>query len=211
MLKRIVLLNGPAGSGKDTLAEQLEQRLNFKHLKITAQFKERVHGLYFMPHLSYDAFEHCKDQKRSEFFGLTPRQAYINVWEHYFKPIHGENFLIEELITQIDNSEHERFVISDMGFDREAVAFMGYYGVQAGVIKLTRSGHFFNSNDTRKYVSRQAATVKLPNSTRTQYSILHNSSTIDDLYVNFIDTYQLLFDDAVSQPLTEQYTKRRLE
>ena len=210
MLKRVVLLNGPAGSGKDALAHMLVDNLDFCHLKVTGNHKERVHALYGMPDAGYDYFEGHKDEKRPEFYGLTPRQAYIRVWEDYFKPMHGENFLIDELISDIDNSEYERFVVSDIGFDRECKALINYYALDSGVFKIMRPGIQYDMNDTRSYVSSSAVELKVSAQPggkapsvvdQNRSTTLFNQETLDQFYNNFIRKYQKLFTDDLTQPL----------
>jgi len=99
---KILLLNGPPGSGKDHAARVIRDRY-FGRVAITKfakVLKERTHALYglgetdpvegtFKPY-AHDEYENVKDTPLDEFLGLTPRQAYIGVSERYFKPMHGE-------------------------------------------------------------------------------------------------------------------------
>lgn len=194
--KRIVLLNGPPRCGKDTLANMLEQRHGFKHLKITSKLKEKVHGLYGMPDKRHDAFDKDKDKKLPQFLNLTPRQAYIEVWNKYLVPMHGENFLVDDLITDIDNMDHTHFVISDVGFNRESKAFFNYYHSQCLLFTMHRPGHSY-MNDIRSYVDRETTLVHTESGVSARMQSLTNSKTPEHMLNAFRHTYHGVFLEAL--------------
>src|SRR5690349_14966217 len=86
---RLLLVNGPPRSGKDTVGAILREFFpgSIYETKMAKALKERTHALYNLldPEtgraLRHDAFELVKDQPRDEFRGLTPRRAYIAVSE----------------------------------------------------------------------------------------------------------------------------------
>ncbi len=86
---KIILVNGPPRSGKDTIGQLLCQRLPLVLDKFARKLKEAAHALYGMPELPHDHFEACKDTPLEQFFGKSPRQVYIAVSETYFKPLHA--------------------------------------------------------------------------------------------------------------------------
>lgn len=196
--KNILLLNGPPRSGKDTLAKQLVDQYGFAHFKITSRWKERVHALYGMDPLKFphDHFEAVKDTPQGAFYGLTPRQAYIEVWEKYFLPKHGENVLMDWLIGDIDNSPNENIVISDVGFDRECKYLFQYYGKQCLLTKIFRSGYNF-VNDTRDYVKRDSAILKIGTSKIDRHAVIFNSREPHDM----VNELKFIWSSAFTTPL----------
>lgn len=155
-MKRILFLNGPPRSGKDTLGRLLQGALlrsgwlsvSFKYAKL---LKERTHALYgsSAPH---DAFEETKDEPNDLFLGLTPRQAYIAVSEKYMKPVHGEDvfgrLLRDELVAELRGHVA---IITDSGFRAEAAPIIEEYGIeQCLLIRLARAGCTFEG-DSRSY------------------------------------------------------------
>ena len=201
MQKKLILLNGPPRCGKDTLANMLEKRCGFTHLKITSPLKERVHGLYGMPDAPHDAFDDCKSEKRNEFLGLTPREAYIKVWEKYLLPMHGEGMLIDMLIDSIDNSSNNLFVISDIGFNRESQALFNYYGDQGLLVKIQRPGCDF-TDDIRTYVDRKTTMVKSNIGKIPRQVILVNSKTPENMLEQFKQYYAGMYMETLDEQTT---------
>lgn len=89
---KFLLINGPARSGKDTLAAILANRpqTEGRILHFAKALKDATHAAYGLFNIAYDFFEAKKDSPLPEFFGLTPRQAYIAHSEDYFKKLHGQ-------------------------------------------------------------------------------------------------------------------------
>ena len=111
-MKKILLLNGPPRSGKDTIAEYLEGH-GWHHGKFSKVLKERTHALYGMIDCPYDAFENVKDENLSVFFGITPREAYINTSEMLMKPVHGDDIWVRIFIQELEKVKKDYIVVSD--------------------------------------------------------------------------------------------------
>lgn len=99
---KIVLLNGPPGSGKDYTCRAIEKhfdlfytRFNVKRVAFADVLKQWTHRAYGLK-LYAQAYENCKDQPHDDFLGRTPRECYIHMSEHYLKPLHGRDFFAEE-------------------------------------------------------------------------------------------------------------------
>ena len=68
---KILFLNGPPGSGKDSLADFLAASLGIRHLKFSAPLKEAAHVLLGLPRKA-DTYEKEKEQELAAFHGKTP-------------------------------------------------------------------------------------------------------------------------------------------
>lgn len=87
----VVLFNGPPHSGKDEAGKcLLSLTRNSSILKFAGTLKRSTHIDFGLPDdLPDDAFESCKDQPHPAFFGLTPRNAYIQKSQERQKPFLG--------------------------------------------------------------------------------------------------------------------------
>lgn len=155
MEKKIVLLNGPASSGKDHAAKYIVA--NYKKAKMdkfARVLKERTHALYGFPWRGWDYYEDCKEIPNDDFYGLTPRQAYIGVSETYFKPMHDDYIFGRLLLRELENDSHEIVAVSDSGFVEEARVLIKQYGVNNVIlIRIHREGYTFaDVKDSRNYI-----------------------------------------------------------
>lgn len=151
--KKIILLNAPPGAGKDFAAKYLEQNLTDCKLdKFARVLKERTHALYGFPERDFMYYESCKEEPNEDFLGLTPRQAYINVSETYFKPTHGKRVFGELLLQELKKENTSIIAVSDSGFKEEAEVLIDEYGADnIFLIHILREGCDFSS-DSRNYI-----------------------------------------------------------
>lgn len=156
-MKKIVLVNGPPRSGKDTAGNILAHYYGAHVTKFAKRLKEAAHALYDMPDLQHDAFEARKDEPCPEFRGKTPRQVYIALSETYFKPLYGERIFGEMLLQDLVNEEEQLdfegpVVVTDSGFVPEAEVLIEHFGADACLLlRMYRPSHDF-SGDSRGYV-----------------------------------------------------------
>ena len=166
---RIILVNGPPQSGKDTVGAMLQKRLPKAMLhKFAGPLKGATAYLYRelacgagMPNYTHEFHEVFEDGKRKNephpgMFGITPRQALIAVSEQLLKKIHGEAFFGELAAGYIERTFErgvaETFVITDSGFVEEAVVLVDRFGAaNVTVIEISRNGASFEG-DSRSYI-----------------------------------------------------------
>lgn len=158
---KIVLFNGPPRSGKDTAANMLAQYLNgipgvtAIRYSFARPLKETTHALYGMSHLEYDTFEYSKDMISSDFFGLTPREAYIKVSEKMIKPVLGNTHWGKVFVNWANQLDDDKtvFIISDCGFQEEIEPIKDISGpMNMFMVKMSREGYDF-SKDSRSYIN----------------------------------------------------------
>ena len=121
---KLLLVNGPPRSGKDTVGEIVLDLYGATVVKFSAILKNQTHALYGLTGeggkpLHHSHFENCKDTALEAFMGLTPRQAYIEVSERYMKPVHGID-IYGKLLAQSIAGERGVVAVTDSGFVEEA-------------------------------------------------------------------------------------------
>lgn len=187
---KVLLLNGPPRSGKDTISAILKNRSSsFVHEeKFAMPMKRCVPLIYSVP------LEHWKtrldtaankDLPCSEFFGVSPRQAQINFSEEYLKPIHGQNIFGDLLVRRLDmicGGFAECAVISDSGFVPEAERVVEEFGAENVQLWRIHRDDCDYVGDSRNYIDLQYLGV--------DSYVIDNSGSMDDLR----DIVEPLFD-----------------
>lgn len=186
-MTKVILINGPARSGKDTLAEAIIQEWLVKiddTTYATHKFADIMHTFWesvFCTMLDYEDFvEHVKGSKKSiqnPLIGISYRQGMIALSEELIKPMLGKDFFGRYTAADIDfhaklrNDEYVA-VISDSGFKEEAVCIIEKFGAEnVLLIKLYRPGFTF-VGDSRNYISLEefgVETVELENLDKEQF------------------------------------------
>lgn len=162
-MTKIILFNGPPGSGKDTAADMAYEETDLvpllkKSVKFAKAVKESVHQMLDlvdpngMPY-SHDFFESAKNEKMAAFRGFSPRETYIWYSEEVMKPRYGTAIFGEILADQIGPGSQKMAVfVSDSGFREEAEVLLDRYGVPAvTLVRMHRTGCNFDK-DSRSYL-----------------------------------------------------------
>lgn len=162
----VVLFNGPAGSGKDTLAKLLVAKLNNWHRNEARkranhrEFKEALFSMALaLSGLTKAEWDYLYHRERKEIptnalGGYSPRGFLIHISESIIKPLYGAGeFGKRALKATVDNPGHYH-VFSDSGFLSEAVALTDLHHVV--VFRLFREGYNFDG-DSRNYIDPAAA------------------------------------------------------
>lgn len=176
---KIVFVNGPPRSGKDTAGEILCTHGSGRRLiqKFAFEVKERTHAAFRIVDsagrpVAHDYFEQQKDVPLDCFMGLTPRQAYIEFSERFYKPIFGEKIfgtlLARRLeLTLLAASQAKRFrhvpdafTLTDSGFGPEAVPVVEMFDPEnCTLVRVHRKGCNFDG-DSRGYIDLSQLGVK---------------------------------------------------
>lgn len=157
MVLRVLLLNGPPRSGKDTLARLLQESYVMSggaipvfQAKFAAPIKRHFSDSW---RVSLDWIEDNKD--KVFMHGVTVRQMLIAYSEKYMKPLFGAGIFGKMMVSRLAEIEEHlneppSVVISDSGFAAEAREVIEA-GHKVHLIRLHRSGFDFNG-DSRGYL-----------------------------------------------------------
>lgn len=130
------------------------------HAKFSAPVKAGTLAAFGLFTESPRRYENCKDDPHLDFYGLTPRQAYIEHAEQYMKILYGQDIygrilgrrLLKIMHTAQEEQVHHVFVISDSGFMPEFNALINSLKpTNVLLIKLSREGKDF-ATDSRGYI-----------------------------------------------------------
>lgn len=172
---KIFLINGPASSGKDTLANWAVENIpGFKKEKMAAPLKAALKAFYGLSDEEFEKIDNdpiLKNQKLDRFLGYSWREVLISFSEDWVKPKHGkptfgkllgnriESHLENQLKFDIMDPIEHNFMVSDCGFYDEVVPLVDKFGKsQVELIRLVRDG-FDYTGDSRSYIDVMALGV----------------------------------------------------
>lgn len=176
---RIILINGPKHSGKDTLAETFyhdahpmavlgERRIVGFTEKFAEPLKRAIPEFFDMER---EVLEEHKDEITLPNYKRY-RDAQITLSEIWAKPTFGEgifgDLLARRLWRAIKSNRGDGwtaiYVISDSGFQREAEELAIHFGSKMATVKLKRPNTaFIPGDDSRGYITGIGPTVWLDN------------------------------------------------
>ncbi len=154
---RVIFLNGPPGSGKDTIANQLYLE-GGRHLKFAAPLKAAARAMFKLPDdlwyvLEQNGSQEAKTEIRNIFFKQSWRSLLIWLSEDVMKPKFGKDVFGQLAIRSLNVTGSPFTVFSDCGFAEEVevvAKFVGYSNCQ--IWNIVRPGYDFR-DDSRSYIS----------------------------------------------------------
>lgn len=156
---RVLFLNGPPRSGKDTLASLVAARYprTIVHVKLAGYLKEMASKLFPYKFDDYLWMEKYKDQRLEGLHNRTPREVLIQLSEYFYKPLFTADFFGRMLLSRLNSLQQLDFtaaVVSDSGFDDEIKPIYRSSAVtDARVVRLYRESCSFY-DDSRNYLKR---------------------------------------------------------
>ncbi|MFB1731195.1 hypothetical protein ACEY67_20875 [Salmonella enterica subsp. enterica] len=150
----VIILNGPAGCGKDTLARAL---VEMGFAKGTTSFKNPMFNIALAVlgpeayHEFLDGYDDRDRKEKPESFlnGLSRRQFMIAISEQFIKPVFGDDYFGKYLSGNLPDGD-EVFVVSDGGFESEVAPIVAA-GHDVRIVRLHRNGYTF-TGDSRGYL-----------------------------------------------------------
>jgi len=163
---RIIILNGPRDTGKDTAADYLVERYGYTKLEMKGALRSLAHKIASLTTLDPVAFcnalefdRDLKDTKRVPEFGNRTWPEFI-IWlsESVCKPIFGKSVFALAAVKAVRDCGADRVVFSDGGFQEEVDTLYMESPVRGKedllVIHMYREGRSFSSvrKDSRGYI-----------------------------------------------------------
>lgn len=111
----IITLSAPIGSGKDFIARIAEKQFGYKHLKLAGLIKLNYSLIYGITLEELEQKEY-KETARPELIAYGEKMKEVDLYCHC-KYVHNQ------MLKDLDNSNSEKFIISDLRFPYEALYF----------------------------------------------------------------------------------------
>jgi len=136
---KIILLNAPKGSGKNTIAEALHKNYN----TVLHSFKSPIFEIAAkMVGMHFDDFLKLYDDRRKKEFpceeclGYSCRELFIAISEDFCKPKFGLSYFGKIAANNMDSVHLEKYgyVFSDSGFIEEIIPIADKFGKDKCVI-----------------------------------------------------------------------------
>jgi hypothetical protein len=145
----IILLNGPPGCGKDTIAKIIRKKIGSKDYKISKPLKDAFSSLFgIQGELLHELLEERKDEP---FWGeseYTPRDVQIYLYEEFLKPKFGDNCLGLITVNNIAKIAWKHLTISDCGKNSEVSPITKAYGCdKVKTILIVRPDYKWDSRE----------------------------------------------------------------
>lgn len=148
---KVIILNGPPGSGKDWGAQYFTEMYGAWH----KEFKETLFGIAkAMTRLSEEEWEDIytrglKEVPTEKCFGRSPRQLLIDISEKMCKPQFGKDYFGQAAAKSLQPGLN---VFSDGGFSEELIPIIEKVGEENIVVaRVKRQGCSFEG-DSRNYL-----------------------------------------------------------
>lgn len=150
----LVILNAPAGAGKDTIGAILESSYGHK----LGCFKQPMFDIakavlgetLFKVFMELYNDRETKEQPQALLGGLSCRQFMIKISEGWVKPVFGEEYFGERMLQSISLFDESVTTVTDGGFPRELFPSLKA-GVPVLVFRLRGRGSF--EGDSRNFMS----------------------------------------------------------
>ena len=155
-----LLLNGPPGSGKDTLGRLVQQQHEGqvaleKFVLPLRQYMFTVHGF------DAESLERYKDTNLTRLNGHTPREVMIDISERHYKHMFGQGVYGRMLWNRSQLLSKRVVIVTDLGFPTE-LAELRTNNCHTLTIHLHADGKTFEG-DSRSYVFGHGPTVAVKN------------------------------------------------
>lgn len=162
----LVILNAPAGAGKDTIGAILESSYGhnlgcFKQPMFDIA-KSVLGETLFKVFMELYNDRETKEQPQALLGGLSCRQFMIKISEGWVKPVFGEEYFGERMLQSLSIFDESVTTVTDGGFPRELFPSLKA-GIPVLVFRLRGRGSF--EGDSRRYL-RDSDFLDLPSHLR---------------------------------------------
>lgn len=155
-MKKVVILNGPPGCGKDTLSDYISSAVGFEQMSMKKPMFDIALSMLgekkFAEFMKLYNDRETKEMPCDLLGGMSPREFMIHISESFVKPILGKCHFGHLAAEEISKSIAP-VIFSDGGFPDEvmAIADSDFPEVEIILIRLHREGFDF-SGDSRNYI-----------------------------------------------------------
>ena len=158
---RLIVLNGPPRSGKDSLADAILSRYIGRKFALAEPLKRAVHA-FFDEDLDIYKFEPVKE--KPIFEGVSPRNAYIEMFTGFAEPTFGPSILGKLLAKKtkayfcgqsgkLNVKDNTVVVIGDCGRPAELIPLLCTFPIERVMLVQMHRENFTYEKDIRQYIN----------------------------------------------------------
>lgn len=182
----VVVLNGPPGSGKDTIAKAFSEQF----LAIVESFKYDLYQYAYKCVKEFISFAEfhmlcihrvLKNEPTDVLFGFSPRGFLIHVSEKIVKPIYGKDYFGKSFVGRIADV-NDLVIVTDGGFDAEIDVFYNH-GIDHVIVQVYRDGTSFDG-DSRRYLS---SSHKIYNNSNVDAAVNQLADIVKSIKPNYLE------------------------
>lgn len=154
MRNKIIFINGPPSSGKDTAGRILARTHNARVYRMSRPLKQALAAFFIIDHFRMkDEVEPNKEVPDAEFGGLSWRQLQISFAETWAKPLLGHDILGRIAVAFLEQATSFKMTVTiDSGFREECLPVIQHAGTgNCLLIHLVRDGCTYEG-DSRSYI-----------------------------------------------------------
>jgi len=161
-MPHLILLNGPPGSGKDTLADAFASECNAEIVRLAEPLLSVAFAMF--PHINANNYNEMKSKivtGDNAYESLSLREWIIMFANDFAKRTLGKNVFADIAVDKIRNSSADTIVVVDLGFQEELdelLAFVADASANANsalmkvtLVRIHRDGCDYSS-DSRSYL-----------------------------------------------------------
>ena len=153
-MAKIIILNAPAGAGKDTIADMFAFMTKCKTVSLKTPMFDIARSILGASNFGKFIFAYndrtTKEKPMSILGGKSPREFMIWISETVIKPTFGKSYFGERLAVDVENMDVPTVICSDGGFSDEIIPLITR-GHEVIICRLHRNGFTFEG-DSRNYI-----------------------------------------------------------
>lgn len=170
---KIILLNGPAESGKDTFANIIQKNYGVANTKLAYHMKESISTFFMLTYERLDELDNnhkLKETPLPELGNRSFREICIAFAETFAKPLFGNDWFAKQTVNDIKKSYFfSEFCVSDIRRKEEVTEFLNNFEKDdILLVKIYRTGYTF-ANDSGGYVDTTDLNINEINLYNTDY------------------------------------------
>lgn len=156
---KVILLNAPKGSGKDTIGKALRSLTGCEIRAFKTSLYECAYPLSdcdsYSEFLDYCTNRDLKEERNNLFYRMSPRDFLIYVSEKTIKPAFGDQFFGRKSANSISVGDFERGVVfTDSGFVTEVLPLIDKFGADnVYIVQFVGQGSENFEGDSREFIT----------------------------------------------------------
>lgn len=152
-MKKVVILNCPPRSGKDTMALEISKETGCGLLSFKGKLIEIALLVSGVPKNEWEERYESDDKELpwDRLGGLSQRNYLIKISEEWVKPVHGNTYFGDRVLEDVQRGNLSAYIIPDGGFKEEVLPLKNDPNINLLILQWNRDGCSYDY-DSRDFV-----------------------------------------------------------